>query len=935
MKQYIYSNIEKKGYIYLSSDPNFFLDPKKAKAMPHLICYDTTCGHGKLPPGAHQCYWMLTTNLNIPGEEPHLFLQASGFHPDRGAIYAHGFISDSSDKDLYGPQLLMLMKTPFHSGQAIANLKTTYVPQDISCNNLPVVSLGPWKLPTETLEVLLDTLLRGRKLILRLPQTGQAAMTASRELLLNLYARLPYALRRTNGFVTGMSSHKLLDSANTLPAAITIYLMDGDADGGGLPPLGTEYFVLSEEGNLSGGTGKSLPQVHSNLAAYLASESPEELDKFFSFCQQLTNLAAGAFIPNISNYELFYFFHTLGNQNTQDITDEQIRLCAANLCSVDDKMKNLRTELYRRVAGVLSPQRLARYLCDKVADFNDLESLGIPDPKEQTAILAGAIDQVKDTHAALTLRLAQTYYTRDEDIQTLLAPLSAKFVELACQSNPCLTEAAPTAKTIQCLDAISLADTSGGNIKEQLINRVRGELRGKQAAILSKYEENRRTQLQQGLEIVQSWPLMDALDNLKELFATLEEKYYLHAELMPEWNRAIGKKLVDACNTAIAETAAEYGRLVESAKSLQTLFQSKGGVFSNEQKSETDKQMERWSKIYDMSQKDCPNIQTLLNRFEQIDSVQMPPQISEELKRLFADHVFFTSLTDEEICGCVHRLAENNTDDLERELLLPALTESLRTFAPDLPLSSIKARLQAAKQLEDLQLFAWLVDFRPWNCEDKASHLLNTLTTLENYGPGKSVPALENLTLRRWAAEHLKNNMELMYLLAKRDPCLGSEILSQLAKKYRTIQESQLRCLYLAGWSRESLCAAGVGEASKDWQDALDKVFPQWVELPPPAFLKPPDSGSMNPARLLVPPILLGLIGILLTAIPAVVGFLSFSLVAGSATVLALGAFGCFTAALLPLQQNQKTLLYRFALALLTGVLVAAITLILLITSIL
>lgn len=933
MKQYIYGNIEKKGYIYLSSDPKFFLDPQKAQVMPHLVCYDTTCRHADLLPGDHQCYWMLTTNLNIPSEQPHLFLQASGFHPDRGATYAHGFFSDSEDTDLYGPRFLDLMKASFKSGQDIAELKVTYFPQALS--DLPQdTHLAPMQLPVNTLEILLDTLLQGRKLILRLPQAGRAAMRSSRELLLSLYARLPYALRQTNGFVTGMSSHKILDTTNTLPAAITIYLMDNDAATDGLPPLGTEYFTLSEDGELSNSTGRPLPPVRSHLAAFLASESPEKLDDFFCFCQQLTTLATGNFVPSTSNYELFLFFYTLGSQTYREITDEQIRLCAANLYGADAKIKNLKSELYRRVAGVLSPQRLSRYLCDAVTGYEDLVCLGIPDPQEQKAILAGTISKVTDTHAALTLRLAQTYYTCPEDIQALLLPLTDRFLELAFQEKPCLTEDAPTAQTVQSLEMLSLEDTSGSNIKEQLINQVHENLRRKKAAVLSKYEENRRTQLQQGMEAIGSWPLACTPDSLSTLYAQLENSYYLHAELMPEWNTSIGKKITAGCSAIIPETIGACSSLLENAEAIQRLFQSKGGVFSCEQEAIWGKQTAFWRNICDLSKQHCTNVHTLLNLFVQVDTLQVPPKIAEELKRCFTAQVPVHPYTDEEICCCARRLIQNNANSLERELLLPVLTDNLSSFAPSLPLVSIKARLAIAKQMQDALLFQQKIDFRPWDCKDSVGNLLNALTALERYGPGKAAPNLDSPSLRRWASENLQSNLHLMYLLAKQDSCLDSKILDLLAGNYN-IQVNQLEQLYLAGWSWQDLQAAGGGLASPAWQNALETVCPRWAELPAPLFSRPTHSSGISAVRLVLPPILLGLIALVPLSVFGALGLLSLPLAIWTAAILALGAASCFGAACLPLQPEQKKLLRRYALALLPGLLAVVTVLILILTSVL
>lgn len=935
MKQYIYGNIEKKGYIYLSSDPQFFLDPQKAQAMPHLVCYDTTCLHGDLPAGEHQCYWMLTTDLNIPGEEPHLFLQASGFHPDRGATYAHGFISEADDRDLYGPGLLELMKTQFKTGQQVLQLKTTDHPQSLCVDQmLRDDTLELRLLPQKTLELLLNTLLQGRKLILQLPQTGQAALTASRQLLLTLYARLPYAQRRTNGFATGMSSHKILDTANTLPAAITICLMDGDADAAGLPPLGTDYFVLSEDGQLHSGTGKPVPPVRSALPEYLASESVENLDGFFAFCQQLTQLVPGNFTPNVNNYELFHFFYTLGSQSGAQITDEQIRLCAANLYGADAKIKNLKAELYRRVAGVLSPRRLAEYLCKKAQSYADLAALGIPDPQEQRAILSGNIDKVTDTHAALTMRMAQTYYTSAEDIEALLQPLAERFQELACQEMPCLDEKMPTARTVQELNALQLGDTAGSNLKEQLINRVHAVLRSQKAAVLSKYEENRRVQLQEGTETIRACSLAYTTDSLQELYGLLAHRYYLFPELISSWNTAIGEKLAGACLQVVPETVAACGTLLQTGAHIRELYQSQAGSVPQVLEEAQREQMALWHSIWQLYQQPCPGVSSLLRLLEQMDGIQMPCSIAQELRDHFAEQISVDACTDEEICSCADRLARKLTQEGERELLVSVLCRCLSSMAPDLPLDSLKTRLEIARKLENAG-FLESVDFQPWQCTDTPTHLARMLAELENYSSGNTLSALENPTVRRWAIRNLQKNAELIYWLAVMDAGLGRDVLDWLAKHYLAMQPSKLEKLYLAGWARQDLLAAGGKQASVAWKSAMDTLFPKWTELPAPAFAKPTASESKHPIRFGVPTALMAVAGLLPVGMAAALGFLTFPLTCWSAGVLAAAAAICLAAACLPLQPDQKKLLRRFALALLPGIVAAVIMSLLIIMAIL
>lgn len=922
MKQYIYGNIEKKGYIYLSSDSKFFLDPHKAQAMPHLVCYDTTCRHGDLAPEEHQCYWMLTTDLNIPGEESRLFLQASGFHPDRGAIYAHGFISEDTDTDLYGPKLLERMRTRFCSGVEIAELKTTDFPR--ACAEAPVdTSLSPAPLPVLTLERLLQTLLLGRKLILRLPQTGRAAMRSSREILLNIYSRLPYLLRRSNGFVTGMSSHKILDTTNTLPAAITICLMDRDADASGLPPLGTEYFTLSETGELSEASGRTLPPIQSKLATFLASEDPEKLDGFFRFCQQLIRMASEGFQPGIGNYELFLLFYTLGSQTEQDITDEQISLCAANLYGIDGKLKNLKAELYRRVEKVLSPQRLAQYLCGKITDFEDLYRLGIPDPQEQKTILSGTVNKVSDTNAALTMRLAQNYYTSPDDIRTLLRPLAVRFSELACLKYPALVEPDPKAETIRTLEAMQLEDTPGGSIKERLINLVHNALRKRRAAVVSKYEDNRRIQLEQGIQAIRSWPLHYTPDSLEGLYAQLESDYSLCDELMFSWNPLIGQKLVEACGAVVLQNTAQCGGLLENTQTILDRFQEKGGTLSDAQNAQLAKQTNLWRNIRDLSQRPCSSIRDLLGLFAEADALWMPPEVKEEIKRSFAAKIPQPLCTDREITDCTGRIAAKDADRLERELLLPVLVQNLHSIPADLPLGSIKIRLNAAEQLRNAALFQQDIDFRPWNCKRSPLELRETLTLLETYSPERPEPPLDNPALRRWAAEQLPGNLKLMYLLAERDPGLGSKVLDVLAQK-AAMDSGKVETLYFSGWSREALCAAGAGQESAAWRNALEKVFPNWVSLPEPAFPKPSCSAEKVSGLFLIPA-LVGLAGLFPTVIPGVLGERSPSMALWSAAALSLAAASCFGLAFLNLQPAQKTLLRRLALALLPGILAAAV----------
>ena len=327
MQKYIYGNIGHRQYTYLSTAPDFFSDSRRVEELRHLVTYDIYGKHQGLQPGEHQCYWGLTTDLNIPGEPERLYLQCSGGDTYRSAFYAQGFMSDSKDGFLYGKGFLQLLRLHFPTGEetlkrADSGPLTEAFPQlDLD------PSLSPAELDPELLRSILLLLLQGRKVLLRIDASGKEAMHRSREILLAIYSRLPYGQRRLNGFLTGCTPAQLQNEENTLPGAISLILADADTPASELYLDGAQLLDMNEPVKPVPRSFQGKPLPHTALLDYLMQSDMETLDSFFKTASQNIEQDRS---PTVADYSLML---ELFKQVSRPITDAVLAEWAIQLQS--------------------------------------------------------------------------------------------------------------------------------------------------------------------------------------------------------------------------------------------------------------------------------------------------------------------------------------------------------------------------------------------------------------------------------------------------------------------------------------------------------------------------------------------------------------------------------------------------------------------------
>lgn len=953
MQQYIYGNIEQKGYVYLSSDPGFFKDTKRMAVMQHLICYDAACRHGNLSAENHQCFWMVTTDLDIPGEEKRLFLQASGADPFRSGIYVHGYMSDVGDSDLYGPKLLKLIRTKFLSLSEVEAIKKDDSLVPLGCDDLPTDDrVQPLDLEPDVMRNVLAVILRNKRVIVRLPDTGANAMRKSREFLLAIYQRLPYELRRTNGFLTGASAAKVHDEVNELPAAVKIILMDGDADVSGIESDSYQVFIdlkdPDSKAEAMSRENRGKRPVNARLMNFLIEQKPEALNDFFGFCKSLTDAAVEISAPDAGNYALFLFFYTIWNKRNEKITDDQIRFCAANFCSkkLQDQIKKI---LYEKISSVLPADRLAEYLVGAAFNYEELALFGHLEKEEKEQLESGQYSEgsVKDAHAALTLRMTESllkYYpwgTRE----LLLSRLTDHFVKQGCQAYSSLSERRPTQETVKSLKQLNLTVPAGGKaLPAQLRASVYASLQQKKQTVMQMYVYQRNLQYEQGKDRIQKWSFVSnsmAAGNVENLYCELKENFYLHDELLNDgekgsWNDCIADGIAYACANSAPETMEHYKSLLDITQNSCECFQKNGGKFSAEQNARISQEVEKWQRILALNDQQCQSVDQLLQLFEKVDQTGMHSTAAGMMKRTFAAAAARSCPGAEDILSNATRLCQHAADPLERKLLCPVVGASpnLTRVSGDLPLDSVLARLKSTKKLEEAQLFEGEIDFLPWHMRQKASVLLVQLEGLQRYQLGVAEPLLGNRYIRKWAAEKLQRNMDLMFLLAKEDPTLGNDLIKLLAQKQNPVTNRQIRELYLAGWTEQVLCTGGGTQMSAAWETAIQAVFPLWPELPEPISAKLTLDEGESRILLIAEPILLCLAGSLPIVLSTVLGLISLSVCIWSAAALAVGAAGCVAAGFLVPQKVQKTLLRWLAISLLPGIIAALAAMLLIMISV-
>lgn len=930
MQQYVYGNIGHKGYTYLSSDPGFFQDPRRISAMRPAMYYNNISPHGDLPVLEHQSYWMMTSDLGIPGEPEHLFLQASGGEAHRDVTYVHGYyLENTKESYLYGPGLLELMKAGFLNFSQI----------DALCQNgtipplaqIPKLEIQPMALEEKTLKAIIYEILQGHRVMLRLPSKGKAALEQSRQLLLTIYQHLPYAQRRSTGFFTGATATEVMNA--DMPGGIRLFLLDGDADVSGLGSTPSQVFW-----NLDMVPEAKVPQPCKRLLNFLTQGDREALDGFFQYCKKLMDASGSGTSPKLSQYA---FFLDCYQGSGKDVTDGEIRNWAANLYGerYGDKVKE---ELVRHIASLLPVDRLEDYLGTYATSLAELRTFGIPDKgeKARVAISQGQKDDIQDIHAALTLKLTESllaYYpaTAKEELHR---GLTERFLTAIEKEYPCLTEQKPTAVTMEALSKIQLPEVAEPGIRLAPLVKysVTGELERLRGEVRDAYAKEKREQNEKGEARILQWPLSCGTLDLRLLYRELEEECYLAGELLAgnesgSWNRKIADQMVGVFPHLTLKSREDcQGAADWLALDLDT-YGEKGGVLTDQEEEVLHSLQDQWKDVLALWETHCTDLKDMLALFAKMDAMDMTPELVTERKDAFACELVRTGTTIEDLAEAAESLCEiarNHPDEKKRLEDVVAACGGLKVISESSNYQQAVKQGKLVFKLSEAGLCDSEMVFQPDGKRQTAADTLSRLKAWKNYAPGQALDA-DHPGVARWLVQNLSRNHALMLELALEDPTLGAAVLCPIASSQEPVSGDTIRKLYHAGWSRQTLLNGAGKQTSDTWNQAVATCFPFQYWYPQTQPKAKVDGRKPGLAQKLLPPLLLGLMGLVSGAMLLLTRTGDPEPVLWWATIMAILSLGCLVSGFLVRGKAEKRMLWIMAASLIPGLILTVIALIL------
>ena len=803
MQRYIYGNIGHAGYRTVSSAPEYFR--KNESKMESMRKYDSASAHGNLAPGEYRYFLMLTADLKDKISGDFLFLQEVGQEPHRNGTVVQGYRSDPGDGEMYDSRFLKLLDTSFGPIQeACLEVETNAQLAPVAAEKLPCFPnpIAPKMLQQDLLEHILLTVLQGRKkVVLQIPETGTAAMMSSRGYLKAIYQRLPYELRKRNGCMTG-ATVALIDEIKV----IKIVLADADADLSEIrDDIEIEFF------NLCGGNGawvekpwkesiKSPSEI--KLISFLATETPEKLDSFFSFCQDALNMEGGTIVSgwekSIRKYSDLLAAYRLVQKDLagSDIQDWAVRLYDVNW------PKNLRDRILKIIASRLTSENLSSYLKDKMPAYTDLKNFGMLTEEDK----AKKSSDSRDQNAALTLQMVRQL--PGFDCSAVWKALEVHFVSLAKAQIPCAE--IPTKATLRQLDSLWLPEPGEDAYVDQLKNAVRGELEQFRNMVKERYWQERHQQDEDGRKQIRVWHSAPSDFLLEPLYQELRQ-YRLYEDLIGDWNVEIAGRITEVCqHYEDPKTLDGYDGQINELQQLQNCFGAYGGVFTPEQ-----------AKIMENKQKDLQRVRNLCGQ---------KPQTAQEWEKWFS------------------QVRSERMDLSLQEKVVKGVSRDFLEIIPDgLPLREVERRLECCERYAE-----WLdsngVVFEPWAIRLPPAQIRNRLQKLKGYQLGAPEPAL-NDRVCNWAKNQLPQNKSLMILII-REQYQQREALLGLLSEQRGIEfePGDIRQLYLSGCSRKMLEKTLAGGLSLEdfptgsWRNAVEEFLNEEASkpLPDPVHIKPP-----------------------------------------------------------------------------------------------
>lgn len=789
MQQYIYGNLNHAGFRTVSSDSTgFFMN--NAGALSPLMFYDAAAGHGELTPGAHKSFWMLTTDLNMGGQN-YLFLQESGMETFRAAAVVQGYRSDFSDGDLHGNRFLELLDTQFLSSEEALKCGENNTLNSTTLEQIPKNKVEPEAVSEELLSSILLSLFWKRRVIIRIPYVGAEAMRRSRGYLKTIYQRLPYEKRRNNGCVTGASAAML-----NISKAFTIILMDGDADVSGIASNSQqEFFDLTQDptGKIYG-NDRIQGTYYEPLLNFLVKEPVEKVNSFFEKCPVYLENDNDAGDPDIRKYCGMLKVFQIGRK---ELAGQEIREWAVSL-RYDQWSEKMQEVILDTIAQKLQTPQILEYFQAEAPQYDDIHRFGRANHMRRES-------NETDENAELSVLMLQRMHARVKDslMPQVISAMAEHFVSAAQEAYPCLNTQQPMAATLKECDAIRLPEGNDSQNSRNWLLEMRAMVREKLSLnieqIKTRYKQQYEYQMKAGFAVIQTWFAEHATSDLSGLYRNLEQ-YYLYEEMIGQWNSLIAKYIVEAdrsCQTP--NSIEEYRQQLVWLQHMHKCFLNHGGEFAPEQSTELNKRKTYRKKCIELGVQQPEDVHTLKLWYQQAQKAGF-------------------------------------SQDLMNQLRLEKAERIMRNIPDGLKLQEIKNRLVLAGEwLPDANVF-----FEPWNILADASKLLACIQNLEEYRKGVEAPNLKNRKIREWIPKMFPHNKDLMILLIQKYPNRREALLPILAQKGEGITAQDLKDLYIFGCSRQLLCDHADIEVSGDWHEAMREFLPELPKLPRPLEAQPP-----------------------------------------------------------------------------------------------
>lgn len=871
MQQYIYGNLNHAGFRTVSSDSTgFFMN--NAGALSPLMFYDAAAGHGELTPGAHKSFWMLTTDLNIPGGQNYLFLQESGMETFRAAAVVQGYRSDFSDGDLHGNRFLELLDAQFLSSEEALKCGENNALNSTTLEQIPKNKVEPEAVSEELLSSILLSLFWKRRVIIRIPYVGAEAMRRSRGYLKTIYQCLPYEKRRNNGCVTGASAAML-----NISKAFTIILMDGDADVSGIASNShQEFFDLTQDpmGKIYG-NDRIRGTYYEPLLNFLVKEPVEKVNSFFEKCPVYLENDNDAGDPDIRKYCGMLKVFQIGRK---ELAGQEIREWAVSL-RYDQWSEKMQEVILDTIAQKLQTPQILEYFQAEAPRYDDIHRFGRANHMRRES-------NETDENAELSVLMLQRMYARVNDslMPQVISAMAEHFVSAAQEAYPCLNTQQPMAATLKECDAIRLPEGSDSQNSKNWLLEMRAMVREKMSVNIAqtktRYKQQSEYQLKAGVSVIRNWFAENAASDLSGLYQNLEQ-YYLYEEMIGQWNSLIAKYIVEAdrsCQTP--NSIEEYRQQLVWLQHMHKCFLNHGGEFAPEQSTELNKRKTYRKKCIELGVQQPEDVHTLKLWHQQAQKAGF-------------------------------------SQDLMNQLRLEKAERIMRNIPDGLKLQEIKNRLVLAGEwLPDANVF-----FEPWNIQADAAKVLACIQNLEEYRKGMLAPNLKNRKIREWIPRMLPHNKDLMILLIQKYPGRRDALLSVLAQKGEGITAQDLKDLYIFGCSRQLLCDYGDIEVSGDWREAVRAFLPELPKLPRPLEAQPPREKKGEKILLPVICVLLGIAACIPAAI-MMIAKVEDLLISGIVAAVIAAMAGCLVGTSFAAKsQSGKRFLLGLAIAVAPGLL--------------